>query len=156
MKKLIKADLSAILRLAGESRFLAADSLDLCIAKLCRQEYTDFLFLTRTPWCCIFGFPTVYVCGSYANLCTLACCSAPGGEVTALFFHIEKTVRGQPWGSVTLLEYPIVAQDVGVLSELSPALRKRHVRQMVRRYTRNVRYCSIQDVLIYLKAREVN
>ena len=113
MKKLIKADLSAILRLAGESRFLAADSLDPCIAKLCRQEYTDFLFLARTPWCCIFGFPTVYVCGSYANLCTLACCSAPGGAVTALFLHIEKTVRGQPWGSVTLLEYPIVAQDVG-------------------------------------------
>ena len=81
---------------------------------------------------------------------------AAGGAVIALFLHIEKTVRGQPWGSVTLLEYPIVAQDVGVLSELSPALRKRHVRQMVRRYTRNVRYCSIQDVLIYLKAREVN
>lgn len=113
MKKLIKADLSAILRLAGESRFLAADSLDLCIAKLCRQEYTDFLFLARTPWCCLFGFPAVYVCGSYANLCTLACCNAPGGAVTALFLHIDKTVRGQPWGSVTLLEYPIVAQDVG-------------------------------------------
>ncbi len=58
MKKLIKADLSAILRLAGESRFLAADSLDPCIAKLCRQEYTDFSLPGPTPWCCIFGFPT--------------------------------------------------------------------------------------------------
>lgn len=68
MKRLIKADLAAILRLAGEYRFLAADRLELSIGRLCRQEYTDFLFLAGTPWCWLFDLSAVYDSGTYANL----------------------------------------------------------------------------------------
>ena len=156
MKKLIKADLNAILRLAGESRFLAADSLKLCAAKLCRQEHTDFLFLARTPWCWLFDFPAIYESGSCANLCTLACHGVPKEPVAALFFHIDKIVEGHPWGSVTLLDYPTAAQDIGVFFALPRPQRKRHAYLMVRRYTRNIRYCSVQEVLAYLKTGEVN
>ena len=113
MNRLIKADLAAILRLAGEYRFLAADRLELSIGRLCRQEYTDFLFLARTPWCWLFDLSAVYDSGTYANLCALAYQGVPGGPVIALFLHIDKTVEGLPWGSVTLLDYPTAAQNVG-------------------------------------------
>lgn len=155
MKRLIKADLTAILRLAGEYRFLAADRLELSIARLCRQEYTDFLFLARTPWCWLFDFPAVYDSGTYANLCALAYQGIPGRPVITLFLHIDKTVEGLPWGSVTLLDYSTAAQDVGVFSELPPAQRERHIRLIVRRYTRNARYCSVREVIEYLKTGEV-
>lgn len=155
MKRLIKADLAAILRLAGEYRVLAADRLELSIARLCRQEYTDFLFLARTPWCWLFDFPAVYDSGTYANLCALAYQGIPGRPVITLFLHIDKTVEGLPWGSVTLLDYSTAAQDVGVFSELPPAQRERHIRLIVRRYTRNARYCSVREVIEYLKTGEV-
>ena len=155
MKRLIKADLTAILRLAGEYRSLAADRLELSIGRLCRQEYTDFLFLARTPWCWLFDFPAVYDSGTYANLCALAYQGIPGRPVITLFLHIDKTVEGLPWGSVTLLDYSTAAQDVGVFSELPPAQRERHIRLIVRRYTRNARYCSVREVIEYLKTGEV-
>lgn len=125
------------------------------IARLCRQEYTDFLFLARTPWCWLFDLPTVYDSGTYANLCALAYQGVPGGPVIALFLHIDKTVEGLPWGSVTLLDYPTAAQDVGIFSELPPPQREQHIRLMVRRYTRNARYCSVREVIGYLKTGEV-
>ena len=155
MKRLIKADLAAILRLAGEYRFLAADRLELSIGRLCRQEYTDFLFLARTPWCWLFDLSAVYDSGTYANLCALAYQGVPGGPVIALFLHIDKTVEGLPWGSVSLLDYPTAAQNVGAFSELSPPQRERHIRLTVRRYTRNARHCSIREVIEYLKTGEV-
>ena len=145
MKRLIKADLAAILRLAGEYRFLAADRLELSIGRLCRQEYTDFLFLARTPWCWLFDLSAVYDSGTYANLCALAYQGVPGGPVIALFLHIDKTV----------LDYPTAAQNVGAFSELSPPQRERHIRLTVRRYTRNARHCSIREVIEYLKTGEV-
>lgn len=125
------------------------------IARLCRQEYTDFLFLARTPWCWLFDFPAVYDSGTYANLCALAYQGIPGRPVIALFLHIDKTVEGLPWGSVTLPDYSTAAQDVGVFSELPPAQRERHIRLIVRRYTRNARYCSVREVIEYLKTGEV-
>ena len=78
-----------------------------------------------------------------------------GGPVIALFLHIDKTVEGLPWGSVTLLDYPTAAQNVGAFSELSPPQRERHIRLTVRRYTRNARHCSIREVIEYLKTGEV-
>lgn len=155
MKKLIKADLTAILHLAGEYRRLTADRLEMSIDKLCRQEHTDYLFLARTPWCWLFEFSAVYESGSYANLCTLAYQGVPAGPVIALFLHIDKAVEGRPWGSATLLDYPTAAQDTAIFSALPTAQRERHIRLMVRRYTRNVRYCSVREVIEYLKTGEV-
>lgn len=81
--------------------------------------------------------------------------ASPAGPVITLFLHIDKTVEGLPWGSVTLLDYSTAAQDVGVFSELPPAQRERHIRLIVRRYTRNARYCSVREVIEYLKTGEV-
>ena len=151
MKKLIKTDLAAILQLAGAYRCLEEDRLALCTAKLRRQEYTDYLFLARTPWCWLFDLSAVYERGSYANVCTLAYQGIPGGPVIALFLHVEESVAGRPWGSVTLLDYPAAAQDAAVFSELPPAQRERHIRLIVKRCTRNARYCSFREVIEYLE-----
>ena len=97
----------------------------------------------------------MYDSGTYANLCALAYQGVPGGPVIALFLHIDKTVEGLPWGSVTLLDYPTAAQNVGAFSELSPPQRERHIRLTVRRYTQNARHCSIREVIEYLKTGEV-
>ena len=125
------------------------------IARLCRQEYTAKFFFAGTPRCWLFDFPAVYDSGTYANLCALAYQGIPGRPVITLFLHIDKTVEGLPWGSVTLLDYSTAAQDVGVFSELPPAQRERHIRLIVRRYTRNARYCSVREVIEYLKTGEV-
>lgn len=155
MKKLIKADLAAILRLAGECQPIEAGRLDMSIARLCRQEFPDYLFLARQNWCWLFDFPAVYEKGSYANLCWLAYRGLPGGPVLALFLHIEKSVEGLPWGSATLLDYPAAAQDAAIFCELPPAQRERHCRLIVKRCTKNVRYCSMREVIRYLKTGEV-
>ena len=151
MKRLIKADLAAILRLAGEYRFLAADRLELSIGRLCRQEYTDFLFLARTPWCWLFDLSAVYDSGTYANLCALAYQGVPGGPVIALFLHIDKTVEGLPWGSVTLLDYREAAHDAETFSALAGPQRERHLKLLRKRYLQKVQYCSILEVIQYLK-----
>ena len=83
------------------------------LSKLCRQEFSDYLFLARRGWCGLFDFPAIYEKDSYANLCWTAYRAVPGGPVIALFLHIDKTVEGLPWGSVTLLDYPTAAQNVG-------------------------------------------
>ena len=72
MKRLIKADLTAILRLAGECQPIEADRLDMSLSKLCRQEFSDYLFLARRGWCGLFDFPAIYEKDSYANLCWTA------------------------------------------------------------------------------------
>ena len=79
MKRLIKADLTAILRLAGECQPIEADRLDMSLSKLCRQEFSDYLFLARRGWCGLFDFPAIYEKDSYANLCWTAYRAVPGG-----------------------------------------------------------------------------
>ena len=120
------------------------------IGRLCRQEYTDFLFLARTPWCWLFDLSAVYDSGTYANLCALAYQGVPGGPVIALFLHIDKTVEERDPAGLSH-----GGPERGAFSELSPPQRERHIRLTVRRYTRNARHCSIREVIEYLKTGEV-
>ena len=78
MKRLIKADLTAILRLAGECQPIEADRLDMSLSKLCRQEFSDYLFLARRGWCGLFDFPAIYEKDS-----TPTCAGRPTGPSPA-------------------------------------------------------------------------
>ena len=121
------------------------------IGRLCRQEYTDFLFLARTPWCWLFDLSAVYDSGTYANLCALAYQGVPGGPVIALLLHVDKSVGGLPWGSVTILNYRASVEDVEIFAPLPQAQRERHIRLILRRYLHNPRYCCVREVIEYLK-----
>lgn len=121
------------------------------LSDLCRQEFPDYLFLARRGWCGLFGFPAIYEKDSYANLCWTACRAVPSGPAIALLLHVDKCVEGQPWGSVTLLDYRAVAEDVEIFASLPPAQRERHIKLILRRYLRNPRYCCVREVIEYLK-----
>ena len=155
MKKLLHADLTAILGLIPLYQPTEAGSIELDLLKLQQGGAADYLFLARRERSWLFDPPRVYEPGSYENLCWLAFQNRAGWPVLALFLHVEKFVGGRPWGSVTLLDYPTAAQNVGAFSELSPPQRERHIRLTVRRYTRNARHCSIREVIEYLKTGEV-
>ena len=121
------------------------------LSKLHRQEFSDYLFLARRGWCSLFDFAAVYEKDSYANLCWTAYRVLPGGPVIALLLHVDKSVEGLPWGSVTLLNYRASVEDVEIFAPLSQAQRERHIRLILRRYLRNPRYCSVREVIEYLK-----
>ncbi len=84
------------------------------LSKLCRQEFSDYLFLARRGWCGLFDFPAIYEKDSYANLCWTAYRAVPGGPVIALLLHVDKSVGGLPWGSVTILNYRASVEDVEI------------------------------------------
>lgn len=155
MKKLMKADLTDILNLIPVYLPVTAEHIEPDIAKLGRGEHTDYLFLARRDKCWLFDLPSVYTPDSYENLAWTYGRITPHIPVTALFLHVDKTVEGRPWGSVTLLDYADAAHDVEIFSPLSQAQRERHIRLIVKRYMRNVRYCTILDVIQYLKGKEV-
>ncbi len=121
------------------------------ISKLCRQELSEYLFLARRGWCGLFDFSTVYEKDSYANLCWTACRAVPGWPVIALLLHVDKSVEGHPWGSVTLLEHRATLKDVEVFSALSEKQRERHIRLLSKRYAGHARYCSMLEVIQYFK-----
>ena len=132
------------------------------LLKLQQGGAADYLFLARRERSWLFDPPRVYEPGSYENLCWLAFQNRAGWPVLALFLHVEKFVGGRPWGSVTLLDYPTAAQNVGAFSELSPPQREtfsalagpqreRHLKLMRKRYLQKVQYCSILEVIQYLK-----
>ena len=62
MKRLIKADLAGILKLAAEKN----DEIE--TARLLRCEQADFFFLARQGKSWLFDLPSVYTQGSTANL----------------------------------------------------------------------------------------
>ena len=125
--------------------------LELDLRKLQRDGPTDYLFLARREKCWLFDPPRVYEPGSYENLCWLAYQDRSGWPVLALFLHVEKWVEGRPWGSVTLLDYRSSARDVEIFSALPRPQRDRHLKLLARRYLQKVRYCSILEVIQYLK-----
>ena len=100
------------------------------LSKLCRQEFSDYLFLARRGWCGLF---------------------VPGGPVIALLLHVDKSVGGLPWGSVTILNYRASVEDVEIFAPLPQAQRERHIRLILRRYLHNPRYCCVREVIEYLK-----
>ena len=75
------------------------------LLKLQQGGVADYLFLARRERSWLFDPPRVYEPGSYENLCWLAFQDRAGWPVLALFLHVEKFMGGQPWGSVTLLDY---------------------------------------------------
>lgn len=151
MKKLIRADLSAILSLLPAYQPVEASDLELDLIKLQRGGQADYLFLARREKCWLFDPPRVYEPGSYENLCWRACQDRAGWPVLALFLHVEKIVDGRPRGSVTLLDYLETAHDVEQYSKLPAPQRERHWKLLVRRYLQKVQYCSILEVIQYLK-----
>lgn len=99
----------------------------------------------------MFDPPRVYEPGSYENLCWLAFQDRAGWPVPALFLHVEKFVGGRPWGSVTLLNYREAARDAETFSALTGPQRERHLKLLRKRYLQKVQYCSILEVIQYLK-----
>ena len=151
MKKLIKADLSGILRLAGEHQPIKHRSIEQSIAVLQRRKHIDYLFLAQRDRCRLSDLPTIYEPGTPANLEWLACREVTEWPVIALFLHADKTVDGQPWGSVTLLNHQTAAEDVETFSALPESQRARHIRLLSKRYANLTRYCAMLEVIQYLK-----
>ena len=151
MKKLIKADLSSILKLAGEHQPIMDGSVERSIALLQHRRHTDYLFLAHRGRCRLSDLPTVYEPGAPANLEWLACQGITAWPVIALFLHADKTVEGQPWGSVTLLNHQTAAEDVRIFSALPESQRERHIRLLSKRYANHTCYCSMLEVIQYLK-----
>lgn len=151
MKKLIKADLTGVLKLVPVYQAVTETSVEQALAELYRCEQSDYLFWSRREKCRLFDLPSVYTPDSYANLTWTYGTLTPRTPVTALYLHITNTVEGRPWGSVTLLDYPTTAQDVEIFSALPEPERARHIELIRKRCTRNVRYCTILEVIQYLK-----
>lgn len=92
---------------------------------------------------------------SYANLTWTYGKLAPYLPAAALALHVDQIIEGRPWGSITVLNYQNSIADVEQFSQFPLAQRERHIRLMVRRYTRTARYCSVREVIEYLKTGEV-
>ena len=151
MKKLIKADLSGILRLAEAYQAIEALNVEREVAELQRFRHTDYLFLTWNGRCRLSTLPAVYEPDTPANLDWLACRGVTPWPVVALYLHADKTVEGLPWGSVTLLDHRTAVEDVRIFSALPESQRERHIRLILRRYQRHVTYCSMLEAIQYLK-----
>ena len=133
MKKLLHADLTAILGLIPLYQPIEAGSIELDLLKLQQGGAADYLFLARR------------------ERCWLAFQDRAGWPVLALFLHVEKFVGGRTWGSVTLLDYREAAHDAETFSALAGPQRERHLKLMRKRYLQKVQYCSILEVIQYLK-----
>ena len=153
MKRLIKADLTGVLSMVPTYFPVPEACVKMDIARLCREEQADFLFLARREKCWLFDFPSVYTPDSYANLSWTYTKLLPHLPVAALYLHIDKVAEGRPWGSVTLLDYRTTLEDVERFSPLTTAQRERHIRLLIRRWLRNPQYCSYLEVMEYLKER---
>ena len=151
MKKLIKADLSGILRLTGAYQAVEAPDVEREVAILQSSRYTDDFFLARNGRCRLSTLPAVYEPDTPANLDWLACRSVTPWPVVALYLHTDKSVEGLPWGSVTLLDHRTAVEDVRIFSALPESQRERHIRLIVKRYQRRVTYCSMLEAIQYLK-----
>ena len=155
MKRLIKADLGAVLKLAPTYFPVSEKSIELDVAHLNRCDQTDHLFLVRREKSWLFDYGSVYTPDSYANLTWTYGKLAPYLPAAALALHVDQIIEGRPWGSVTILNYQNSIADVEQFSQLPLAQRERHIRLLVRHYTRHPQYCSIREMIEYLKTGEV-
>lgn len=148
MKRLIKADLTGIVELLPV--YWTPASVEQTLDRLRRGG--DFLFLARRGRGWLSDFPTVYTPGTEENRIWTYGIAFPHIPVTALFLHVDNSIEGRPWGSVTILDYPATVTDIETFSPLPQAQRERHIRLMIRRYLRNPRYCCLLEVIQYLKS----
>ena len=88
MKKLLHADLTAILGLIPLYQPTEAGSIELDLLKLQQGGAADYLFLARRERSWLFDPPRVYEPGSYENLCWLAFQDRAGWPVLALILVI--------------------------------------------------------------------
>ena len=127
-------------------------SVEADAAKLGMREQADWLFLARREKSWLFGLPDVYTPDSYANLCALAYRGRTSQwPALALLLHVDRIAEGRPWGSVTLLDYAETARDIETVSTLTEQQRERHIRMLLKRRDRQAPYCTISDVIQYLK-----
>lgn len=151
MKKLIKADLTAILELVPIYQPVEDERMEQETDKLLCGGIGDFLFLSRRGLCRLCPIGAAYNRDNFANSDWLAFRGMTLWPILALFLHVEKFVDGRPWGSVTLLDYQAAARDIAIYSPLSPAQRERHIRLVVKRYLTRPQLCSMMEVIQYLK-----
>lgn len=148
MKRLIKADLTGIVELLPV--YWTPASVEQALDLLRRGG--DFLFLARRGRGWLSDFLTVYTQGSEENRIWTYGIAFPHISVAPLFLHVDESIEGRPWGSVTILDYPAAVRDIETFSPLSQAQRERHIRLMIRRYLRNPCYCCLLEVMEYLKS----
>ena len=151
MKKLMKADLTAVLELAAVYQPVEDGRMEQEIVKLEQGGPGDYLFLARRGLCRLCTLSAAYDKDNFANSDWLAFRGMGMWPIIALFLHVEGTVDGRPWGSVTLLDYEAAARDIAIFSPLSLAQRERHTRLMAGRYVSRPRLCSMLEVIQYLK-----
>ena len=155
MKKLIKADLTGILELVPVYQPVEPARIERDIERLQRHEAEDYLFLVRRGLCRLSTLPAAYDEHDPAHADWMAFRGMSIWPIAALFLHVDSTVEGRPWGSVTLLDYQAVAKDIATFSPLSQAQRERHIKLLVKRYTQRPGLCSMLDLIHYLKTGEV-
>ena len=153
MKRQIKADLAGVLSMVPTYFPVPEACVKMDIARLSREEQADFLFLARREKCWLFDIPSVYTPDNYANLTWTYAKLLPNLPIAVLYIHVDKNVEGRPWGSVTLLDYRAVLEDVEQFSPLPQAQRLRHIRLLTRRWLRDPQHCSLLEVMEYLKER---
>jgi len=155
MKKLIKADLTGILELVPVYQPVEPARIERDIERLQRHEAEDYLFLVRRGLCRLSTLPAAYDEHDPAHTDWMAFRGMSIWPIAALFLHVDSTVEGRPWGSVTLLDYQAAAKDIATFSPLSQAQRERHIKLLVKRYTQRPGLCSMLDLIHYLKTGEV-
>ena len=155
MKKLIKADLTGILELVPVYQPVEPARIERDIERLQRHEAEDYLFLVRRGLCRLSTLPAAYDEHDPAHADWMAFRGMSIWPIAALFLHVDSTVEGRPWGSVTLLDYQAAAKDIASFSPLSQAQRERHIKLLVKRYTQRPGLCSMLDLIHYLKTGEV-
>ena len=155
MKKLIKADLTGILELVPVYQPVEPARIERDIERLQRHEVEDYLFLVRRGLCRLSTLPAAYDEHDPAHADWMAFRGMSIWPIAALFLHVDSTVEGRPWGSVTLLDYQAAAKDIATFSPLSQAQRERHIKLLVKRYTQRPGLCSMLDLIHYLKTGEV-
>ena len=151
MQKLIKTDLTGVLRMAGIYQPVNRGDVDRSVSALLRQPLTDSLFLSRRRRCRLSGLAAVYEPDTPDNLDWLACLGRAARPVIALYLHTDRIKDGAPWGSVTLLNSRNAAEDVRAVSALPEGQRALQIRRLIDRYQNHVRYCSVLEVIQYLK-----
>lgn len=139
------------MRLAGAYQSVEALDVEREAAVLQRSRHTDYLFLAWNGRCRLSTLPTVYEPDTPANLDWLACRGVTPWPVIALYLHVDKAVEGLPWGSVTLLDQQATMEDVRIFSALPESQRERHIRLLSKRYANHTCYCSMLEVIQYLK-----
>ena len=121
------------------------------IAKLCRGADADYIFLVRRNQSWLFPFSAIYTPGSYEYLTYTYALMLPRISVMALFLRVSKRTEGTPWGSVTALHYAASALDAETGAAFPEPLRRQHIRDITKLYTKNARYCTTAEIIEFLK-----